>query len=557
MRSTNFSIDTTQNKVTFSSGIGGKFKTVSDFTNGDFDGWRIYTSNGLYSKVVSSTKTGSQINLILDVLDVDNYSQDGGLTFITQTLLVVPDADSIELEFKPEVTDGVTQLDQYFSFPINTPLAQSKVVVYKSPSVFYYLSYRYKTVKEFTDWEKIPSDTISGYYEESSFNILDGVITGSPTKKTYNSGTSSAFIELVLSPLALINFKNLVYKGDLLELERRIWDYPNGTLYYQCKVGLHKQYQVFNYNIVGPFSYFTNHVIIDLDKVKLDTTPCVNGNRWVFWLRDQIQFVNPAHTVKFVTDYVNPTTFTLVYELTTKDKDFINTSALTQSTPYQGLRLEFVYDGTVWDLDHTNENYKAEIAALQAVDVSLTNAILAIAAPWVDVPKSDWGDLYLQGVKHTNTTPPQNISPILLTNTDIVDFYCRKKVVGKTCHLEFKLTVDEVNLFSGLGTGYYFYGFIFEGFPAALEPKHGTLAFSAFHQRKQGLSPPLYLTDVTLDAWFDTNSPTKKLIGQPANQSPFNLWDNTGTPYTAYFWEGAYSATQSGLISFSITYELP
>lgn len=558
MRSDNFTVDTSQNKVTFLGGsLGGKFKTSADFTNGDFNGWRLYTDNGKYSKIISSVKSGGSINLTLDVLDVDNYSTDGGTTFINQVPVAVPDADSIQFEFTPEPTDGIEQLNQYFEFPINTGLAQCRVVVYKDPSCLYTLKYRYKTLKEFTDFEKIPSDMASGYYEESSFNIVDGSILGSPTKKTYNSGTSSGFIELVMSPLSLAKFKSLVYKGDLLEVERRVWDYPGAVVYYQAKVGFNKQYQIFDYTTAGPFSPFSAHVLIDLPKTRQDGTPCVNGNRWVFWLRGNLDFVNPAHTVKFVTDFVNPTTFTPVYLVTDLDKSMINTGGGTQSSPYQGLRLEFVYDGTKWDLDHTNENYLASIGVLLAADVTLTNAIAAINAGWVDIPRADWGDFYIQAVKHANTAPPYTVTSVLLTNTDIVDFHCRKKVIGKTCHLEFKMKVDEINLFSALPTGNYFYGFIFEGLPANIEPKHGTLAFTSFHERKQGLSPPLYFSDLQLDSYFDTNSPTKKLIGQPAIQSPFNVYDNVGAAYTAWFWTGCHLATTSGLISFSITYELP
>jgi hypothetical protein len=96
MRSNNWSVDSSNNIVTINSGTGGKFKTVNDFTTGDFNGYAFYTPTGKKRNVLASVKQGSAINLTLDVLDVDDFSTDGGTTLIPDYVNVVPDAEEVE-----------------------------------------------------------------------------------------------------------------------------------------------------------------------------------------------------------------------------------------------------------------------------------------------------------------------------------------------------------------------------------------------------------------------------------------------------------------------------
>lgn len=80
------------NIISITSGIGGKFKTNNDFTDGDFDGWRLYREDGSYDRITSSINNGGTINLQLDRLVNTNYDAN-------QTLLVTPDAEEIEVLF--------------------------------------------------------------------------------------------------------------------------------------------------------------------------------------------------------------------------------------------------------------------------------------------------------------------------------------------------------------------------------------------------------------------------------------------------------------------------
>jgi hypothetical protein len=80
-RSDSWNIDTSNNIVTFNNGLGGKYKTVNDFQNGDLVGGRLYTPiRKIPAGSFLQLKQGSAIQFGLDVLDVNNFSPDGGTT---------------------------------------------------------------------------------------------------------------------------------------------------------------------------------------------------------------------------------------------------------------------------------------------------------------------------------------------------------------------------------------------------------------------------------------------------------------------------------------------
>lgn len=220
MRSSNWSVDASNNIVTFHSGQGGKYKKVDDFTNGDFDGWRFYTTNGKFSKILSSIKQGGAINFILDVLDVDNYSTDGGLTFTPGTLFATPDCGEVEILFTPHDADNKNYVTKEFVFQVNEQVAKCEVLVYADPKVFYNVRYRYKTLKNYTTYNVIPSDTVKGYLTEDSFNA-DGSLKSDADRVYFNYSNSltAGFIQLQLSPNSLWRFRQKVDKGDIIGVQ--------------------------------------------------------------------------------------------------------------------------------------------------------------------------------------------------------------------------------------------------------------------------------------------------------------------------------------------------
>ena len=179
-RSSNFTITSSSNLISLSSGEGGLYKSNTQFVDGDFDGYRIYTVNGKYSKILSSIKSGSNINLTLDVLDIDDFSVDGGTTWLVQELLVTPDCEDVELRFVPKPGyEGA--LTVYKSFPVNTRLARTELIVYWRDTPSYTFSYRFRTFNSYTEF-KIPKNSSSpsadyGYLGEANFDS-NGVVTG-------------------------------------------------------------------------------------------------------------------------------------------------------------------------------------------------------------------------------------------------------------------------------------------------------------------------------------------------------------------------------------------
>ena len=231
MRSNNWSINASSNTVTFTSGNGGKYKTVANFTDHDFDGWRLYTINGTYRKILNSVKVGSAINLTLDVLDVDDYSSDGGITTLTGYLICVPNAEEIIIQCKPYSIDPITtdaqdagitpefidNITKEVSFPINTAYARIELIVNRDPYTWYSVLYKYKSHKKETSFELIPSDTTTGYIIEDSFDPMSSDLI-SATYYTYNN-TYAAFIRLKMNANAYKRFVYIINRGDDFEVD--------------------------------------------------------------------------------------------------------------------------------------------------------------------------------------------------------------------------------------------------------------------------------------------------------------------------------------------------
>ena len=93
-RSSNFTFNPTEGKVTLLGGQGGKFKDSGDFIDDSFDGWRVYTIDGSYAKIKESKKDGSSINLILDRLDNVKFQ---ATKDAEKELIITPDVEEIEV----------------------------------------------------------------------------------------------------------------------------------------------------------------------------------------------------------------------------------------------------------------------------------------------------------------------------------------------------------------------------------------------------------------------------------------------------------------------------
>jgi hypothetical protein len=342
-RSTNWSVDTSQNTVTINSGIGGILKEndLSQFINGSFDGWRIYTPSGKYTRIVSSTLVGTQLNLTLDFLDFDEYSNSSA------ELHIVPDVEEIEIKAAYDALSTYNNIvEERIVFPIH--FSQGKFYVRIMDSVLpykYNFTYRYKTVREYTEWFVFPNDKI-GFYSEKSFDIT-GTLNINPVdreQKPYTGSSVNGFIEIVPNPRNLNIIFNEIVTGDKFGLDHKTL--TNATPVVTLVVGADRQHQVFQLNNLA----LGNDIFINLSKTRIDSTPCINGNRFIIQLEGAFNL--NTQNFRVVTDYVDPVTYDLIREIKQEDSIFVSQNQRKQRS---GLVMIFTYDGTDWWLSISNE----------------------------------------------------------------------------------------------------------------------------------------------------------------------------------------------------------
>lgn len=293
MRSQNWAIDASKNIITlFGSAKGGRFRNVDDFTNGDFNGWRVYAPNGSYHRVVSSIKQGQAINLTLDVLDVDNFSLDGGKTFTNEEIqdgwvLVVPDVEGIELLLTPDIDDENENAIVSYYFPINSLVGRCDVELYKQDGCLYNIKYRYKNQNTYSAWKALPSDK-KGYLAEVSFDD-NGRLRDEEDRvnKPYLSDFVQGYIEVVASPNSYIHTIGTIYKGDKIGVQTI--GSLDGVQTHELRVGKSKKYQYVN----GSFS-LTEDVFFNLSG-----SNAVEGNEFKIHLNGV--FVSNGYKIKIVT----------------------------------------------------------------------------------------------------------------------------------------------------------------------------------------------------------------------------------------------------------------
>lgn len=190
-RSTTWSLNYTTKQITL-QGEGGRMHAsdTTNFTDGDFDGWRVYDSFGNFMRVLSSIKSGNQIIVTVDAINLSSSL----LAYTTQQLLVVPDAEEIELDFIGDYTPGAPTsynpaATEKFVFPINLGFAKCplKAAGDSNSAGYAYASFKYKSGNNYS---KSFAYVDGEYYDANQFDEY-GVLIGSPSYETY---TGSYFI---------------------------------------------------------------------------------------------------------------------------------------------------------------------------------------------------------------------------------------------------------------------------------------------------------------------------------------------------------------------------
>lgn len=337
LRCSSWNINTNTNTLTISGSVtGGIYRDINSITNNAFNEWRVYTSNGLYSRIISSVKTGSAFNLVLDTLDIDNYYTGGiGINgnIITQELLIVPDTEEVEILLSPDPSDNLSSEIVSYTFPVNTRIGTCPVLAYTPTSpntyVLYNIKYRYKSFKEYTQYQVTPSST-TGYYTENSFDTSGNLII-SPTLLPYTSDPINGFIQVNISPNAYLNFVKKVDKGDLIG----VTDLTSLTVFTDLIVGTSLNFL----NITGNITLLGNTVI------RLSTVGAISGNEFRVHLNcTSFNFSNNTFTIQQGSGSLNTT----IKNITLGD-------IYTMLNIDGGIIFDFVYDGTNWIL---SQNYE-------------------------------------------------------------------------------------------------------------------------------------------------------------------------------------------------------
>lgn len=353
-RSTNWSIESTLRKVTISSGEGGILKNTNLFEDGQFDGYRIYNQTGKYSLITESWKSGSQINLLIQYLNPDDFIADS-------ELIIVPDVEQIEIKISSDPTDiqvitysGNTppiptvnidqdtylQLEFVETFDISLGVGKMYVKHPKMPNPVLnppYLGiykvkveYRYKTVNNYGKWKVIPDDESNGFYDESSF-YPNGEIKdlNDRVNKVYTDG----LIEIIPHPNCYASVIYKLDKGDIFEVEEYVMP-TNGLI--DLKVGVTRYYQyIHGTQTLGGTLIFN-----------LSPLNARNGNRFVIHI-DMESVVMNQNTILIVEDYVNN-------NLSSTLKTISQADIWQMMNIDKGLRFDCIYDGTHW---YISQNY--------------------------------------------------------------------------------------------------------------------------------------------------------------------------------------------------------
>lgn len=352
-RSVNYTVNSNLNIVSILGGEGGKYKSVNDFVNDDFDGYRIYTKDGKYSIIKDSVRVGNQINCYLDQLDIDRYSDDGGLTFHFNEIVIAPDAEEIEIicnatgiEDSGSLSHGEPLVvNQRKVFPINLGYGTIELFVYENPKAKYDISYRFKHVDVYSrEYYPVTGSNQDYHYNENAFDasgdFLPLVLLNS-LAQNIAQGYISVYVdnsfELILHQAAYSNF----FVGDKIGVDNVTLSNANPII--NLLPGADRQYQYYT----GIAVNLSADMFICLQKVTAFGTNLKNGS--VFWIHVKQHVFNLANfKLRIVQDFVNATNYSLLKEFDISDERFLQNSD-------EGIFLRCSYDGNNWIINAVNE----------------------------------------------------------------------------------------------------------------------------------------------------------------------------------------------------------
>lgn len=394
-RSTNWTTEPTSRKITITDGTGGRYKTTSQFSSTKFDGWRLYNSRGDYAKIISSVKTGTSINLILDVLNIDHL-------LAGEQLLIVPDVEEVSIivlcDTDTSVVPSSPIVSNKYTFPVNTDIAKIYLLVPSAANYKYCLQYQYKRFNRYSFAAPFLDDAI-GYYDETSFTDT-GLLNPNPVDRRrypYVANPVNGYIQLIPNPNSYNAVVTRVDTGDNIGVNQELLSQTlfNPTL--KLVVGTDLQYQHF----LGSTFAMSADSPIELIKTRADGSPLRDGNYFMLHFKQFVTDGGGTHFLRIVQDYVNSSTYTLLYEFTQEDFQFLNGG----SPEGIWIRATYHLDANpalcTWILSHTNETavtqMQLDIAALQATIPTVVPHGVTVDFPSADPAKTPSGWVMLMG----------------------------------------------------------------------------------------------------------------------------------------------------------------
>lgn len=337
------------NKIFLQAAEGGLIKTISQLDTDDLIGFRVYTTDGRFCTVESCIKNGSVIELTVDSLNYKSFSVDGGETFISQQLIIVPANDLIEITFLEDTKNDSNETQKY-TFPCSAGQGICNVLLTKWPKTQYRVTYQfrkntanYKFPQVSSPSRFIDTDDI-GYLNELSFN-LDGTPKSVLQRTPFVSDVLRGYIVLTGFSHSYLQIKQNVLKNNIgIEYIA----YKNTQQVYKITPSINKTHQV----IFGPSALGSTYQEL---YIVLSTELVLEGSYFVIQLHSNVLVGDKV--INIVTGFIDITEPGTILKTLNK-RDF--SEALNVSG--DGVSIECVFDGANWHLSQKYINQpKGEI----------------------------------------------------------------------------------------------------------------------------------------------------------------------------------------------------
>jgi microcystin-dependent protein len=291
LRTSNHTFSSTLRQITISNGEGGRFKKdtiTTPFTNGDFDGWRLYFKNGKYAIITDSVIDAGAIKITLDKIDPSDYNS-------ADQLFICPDVEEVIIRFRNDVAnDDISLYDEEVAFPVNTQKCVLKILVPSATTYSYNLNYRHKNNNQYSEFLAFPN---SSFYTESSFDE-DGNLKTNPVDRTllsYTGNQNNGYIRFTSNPNSYYKTILKVDKGDRYGVRFR--EMSNASPLISLRVGDDE----FNQQIqnLGPLNMSVNQII------NLRTDGAKNGSEFFLYIKGPFVTSNGDYAIQFRQNYVS------------------------------------------------------------------------------------------------------------------------------------------------------------------------------------------------------------------------------------------------------------